>query len=533
MRADAGFRLLANQERLKLALQRERELCPPWPEQVPAMRAWLLEFGKPLQDELAKMQKKLAELRPKADSGEFTDASERHLQQALLSLTPQVAAFCAPGGPLANVQARLQWAESIGQRSLVAHAEAWDAATAALRASDGRLASARYRGLMVPPQIDLASHGDSVPIPDRDPGSGELRLLPQTGIVLVLLPPGEFWVGANRNEPGLEQNDPDAGDEETPMQPVMLDAFLLARTEMTQAQWRQLSGGEQPSPRNDPLLPVVNVSWDTAYDVLRRWGLDLPTEAQWEYACRAGGRTPWSTGDDQAAVSTSGWFGPAPQRVAQLRANAFGLFDLHGNVAECRHAAATAAASRNGPARCASCAAAPAPTRRCAPAAAPATARRRRCGSTRSGCAPRARCAGSRAWARRQRPTRACSPAVTPIAWLTSGGNSAACRKTSAPIRLLLDGTARVSEATPFCGSTGALSSGLTSRLQPGMPTKPRSSGKGPNGDCALPKPTVTTGSTPAATGWISTTRFWPSAGSESPTADSVAAPLKPGQPLP
>ncbi len=79
------------------------------------------------------------------------------------------------------------------------------------------------------------------------------------------------------------------------------------------------------------------MNWHEATAVLRSADMCLPTEAQWEYACRARTKTPWSSGTDPLAVATQGWFGPRPQRVGELQPNAFGLFDLHGNVAEwCR-----------------------------------------------------------------------------------------------------------------------------------------------------------------------------------------------------
>jgi formylglycine-generating enzyme required for sulfatase activity len=113
---------------------------------------------------------------------------------------------------------------------------------------------------------------------------------------------------------------------------VQLDAFLIARTELTQAQWSRLAG-LMPLV-DDPQLPVTNVDWTTATDVLRRYGLGLPTEAQWEYACRANGRFPWSTGPLEADVDAAGWFTRGLQPVGLLLPNGFGLYDVHGNAAE-------------------------------------------------------------------------------------------------------------------------------------------------------------------------------------------------------
>jgi formylglycine-generating enzyme required for sulfatase activity len=102
-------------------------------------------------------------------------------------------------------------------------------------------------------------------------------------------------------------------------------------TEVTRAQWRALGGDDQGG---DPRLPATAIDWFTAGALLRRWGMALPTEAQWEYACRAGTSTPWWKGDTFADADLVGNFGDALQRVALLPANAFGLYDVHGNAAE-------------------------------------------------------------------------------------------------------------------------------------------------------------------------------------------------------
>lgn len=357
LRADAGFRLLGHIQRLQDAREREVELWPPWPAQVPAMQAWLSQVEDHLVRDLPAMRQKLDELRAGAPQGQFGDAGDEYLYETLTRLEREVAEFAAAGGPLDSMRRRLQWARTIEHRSLHQHRERWQQATDAIKASDGRSANRQYRGLQFPPQIglvplgqnpatglweflDLASHPATAPIPVRDPQTGQLRIGPDTGIVLVLLPPGEFWMGAMRGEPGLEQNDPLAADDEQPVRPVMLDAFFLARTELTQAQWAALADGEAPARhQGGPQFPVESVDWHRAGEILRRWGMALPTEAEWEYACRAGRRTPWHCGADPERVPTMGWFGPTPTSVGLLEPNAFGLFDLHGNVAEwCRDA---------------------------------------------------------------------------------------------------------------------------------------------------------------------------------------------------
>ncbi len=149
------------------------------------------------------------------------------------------------------------------------------------------------------------------------------------------------------------------------MHRVELDPFLISKYEMTQGQWLRVTGGN-PS-RYAPeyaisgfpyslLHPVDSVSWFASDRVLARLGLVLPTEAQWEYAARAGTTTVWWTGDDPeslrgAANLGGGTDSPTFLRpdaveewpfdgygvtapVGKYRANPFGLHDVHGNMME-------------------------------------------------------------------------------------------------------------------------------------------------------------------------------------------------------
>ena len=167
-------------------------------------------------------------------------------------------------------------------------------------------------------------------------------------ITMVSIPAGSFEMGSNDGE-----------EYEKPVHTVTLDAFEMSATEITQVQYNAVIGSNPSYFSGSDDLPVENVSW---YDAVKycnllsdeaglercydesTWDCDftkngyrLPTEAEWEYACRAGTATMYYSGDSESDLSRVGWFIEISNKthpVGQKEPNEWGLYDMHGNVWE-------------------------------------------------------------------------------------------------------------------------------------------------------------------------------------------------------
>jgi formylglycine-generating enzyme required for sulfatase activity len=274
----------------------------------------------------------------------------------------------------AVVRERFEQVESVYARTLEGDgAKAWATCVEAVASSP------KYGGLRLRPIFGLLPlgenestglwefwHATSGAMPSEFGPTGAPRPKIGDGLVLVLVPGGTFT-------PGAIDHDDWALKYETPAGPVTLDAFFIGKYETTQDQWLRLGDGKNPAYHREgvahgdpgergsysPLHPIESISYETAERALSNYLLTLPTEAQWEYACRAGTDSIWWTGDDPESLvaaancagletdavwrrtknfeapSTDPWKGTAP--VGSLAPNAFGLYDVHGNVGEfCR-----------------------------------------------------------------------------------------------------------------------------------------------------------------------------------------------------
>ncbi len=144
-----------------------------------------------------------------------------------------------------------------------------------------------------------------------------------TGLTFVLIPAGHFSMGSN-----------DGNADEQPVRKVSVGAFLMCTTECTQQAWVR-GGGRNASRREGEDLPVV---WSTCSEYTS-WcetvGLRLPSEAEWEYACRAGSAGNWCFGNDEKRLKEYAVYGSTKLgEVRSKKPNAWGLADCHGNVAE-------------------------------------------------------------------------------------------------------------------------------------------------------------------------------------------------------
>jgi formylglycine-generating enzyme required for sulfatase activity len=390
----AEFDQLSGVVLLETAKATELTLYPAIPSKVDALRHWLENDAAKLLAMKPTLIQTVADLEARAlPQSDAVREARNFLHSTLSALLSDLVTFEAD--TVAGVRRRLTWAERIENLTLH-HPNArvtWDEARAAMAKADGIVASTLYREMPIDltPQIGLVPIGMN-PVTKlwefydlrsacdvkagEDPAKleipthhedGSIEMKDGTGVVFALIPGGTFVQGAQKDDPDAPNFDPAAKTNEAP-QSVTLAPYLTARHELTKGQWFRLTDGDEPSWYRRGLTyddapvpigwthPVESMSWEDCALRLPRVGLSMPTEAQWEYGARGGAETPWWTGKDASTLSGAGnVLDQRAQRaipqwglqegdfddghvaispVGVFRANAFGLFDVHGNVWE-------------------------------------------------------------------------------------------------------------------------------------------------------------------------------------------------------
>jgi serine/threonine protein kinase/formylglycine-generating enzyme required for sulfatase activity len=337
-------------------------------------------LAQKLSDSIEKIETEIDTLETKTKeqaSWNFGDDGVKQWKHdVLFELVGNLKKFAAADdGTYADVQRRLVSAQTIAKKTIDDHRALWDKTIAAIKVSD------KYDGLELKAQLGLIplgqdpnsnlfeflhleTHEGAIPERNRD---GMIPKTEKTGIILVLIPKGKFWMGSQKTDPKGQNFDPQSRPDEKLREVEIKKPFFLSKYEMTQGQWqRSPSANKSPSSYGDgfkgagmkaavnPLHPVEQVSWTMSTTLLARIGLGLPAEEKWEYAARAGTSSIFvgnintiekiGNWGNIAGSETKGIFSTSETKckddyivhapVGQFRANSFGLFDVLGNVWE-------------------------------------------------------------------------------------------------------------------------------------------------------------------------------------------------------
>ncbi|MHC4942214.1 MAG: protein kinase domain-containing protein [Planctomycetota bacterium] len=356
----------------------EEDLWPALPHKVGDMNSWLEKAG----DLFGRLDIHRRWLDEKREA--LAARRDPMLRDEITKMEAFIAQLSRFDAIMEEVRARMEFATTVEEETIGRYRDEWTAVIAAIADKEK---NPHYRGLEIDPVIGLIplgqdsdsrlfefAHLQTGKVPDRDPVTGRLEILEETGLVFVLLPGGTFQMGSlpvtDENPEGAPYVDPEAWDNEFPLHRVALDPFYLSKFEMTQGQWLRITGNNPshycPGSKHSNYEtgatlrnPVEMVTWFDCKRILDRLDMVLPTEAQWEYACRAGTTTPWFTGvsrhflDGHANLADAGstdgyskgwdceeWLNDgfmATAPVGTFLPNPFGFHNMAGNVSEwCR-----------------------------------------------------------------------------------------------------------------------------------------------------------------------------------------------------
>ena len=200
---------------------------------------------------------------------------------------------------------------------------------------------------------DRSISAQQFPISNVGNRTGEIRSANSVGIKMVWFSADSFTMGSPLDEKGRYPN-------EGQVEVKLTEGFWLGQTEITQSQWSQLMGTSpwrgKSNVREGKNYAASFISWDDANSFVEKlnskehssgllpndWEYSLPTEAQWEFACRGGKKSAFSFGEDPSEFSIYGWSAenalekgePFSHEVGLKRPNHVGLYDMHGNVWE-------------------------------------------------------------------------------------------------------------------------------------------------------------------------------------------------------
>lgn len=375
---------------LSQMIEKFHQIWPAHPAMVSEMDRWL-QAAESLTGRLDSHRKVLGEIGQRIESEgvssddrswEYEEATTVWHANMLEDLIVQIEAFAdEESGLIEWMRDRREFASSVYNKTIEREWNNWQTT---IKAIADLSAHPEYNGLLIEPQLGLIplgpdplsglfefAHLQTGKVPTRD-STGKLDFNEHSGLVFVLVPGGAFEMGSRlpseEHPEGTPNVDPYGSLSEKPVHTVTLKPFFLSKYEMSQEQWKRFTR-VNPSEYNAILdagvfcehlinHPVEYISYSDCMKELPKLTLRLPSEAEWEYAARAGTTTVYWTGDDKKTLTdaanisdAAGWrYNEAISQfyyemwlddgyskhapVDSFRPNPFGFYNMTGNVTE-------------------------------------------------------------------------------------------------------------------------------------------------------------------------------------------------------